>query len=74
MADKGIIVNFEEAKAGLQIPKSPQYRALQRIQRVLAEEKCVMVINAGLEQIGPNIYRLFASPQIKEMDQESDET
>lgn len=66
--DKGIVVNFEEAKEGLKIPKSPQYRAFQRIERVLKEENCTLVVNAGLEQIGPNVYRLFASPQIKEKD------
>ena len=69
MADKGIVVNFEEAKRGLKIPKSPQYSAFQRIQQVLDDEGCIMVINAGLEQIGPNTYRLFAEPQIREKSQ-----
>jgi len=69
MDDKGIVVNFEEAKRGLKIPKSPQYSAFQRIQKILAEEDCVLVINAGLEQVGPNMYRLFAEPVIKEKSQ-----
>lgn len=64
--NKGIVVNFEDAKTGLKIPKSPQYRAYSRIIQVLKEENCTLVINAGLEQVGPNVYRLFAIPQIKE--------
>lgn len=74
MADKQIVVNFEDAKRGLGIPKSPQYRAYTRIKRILEEEACVLVINSGLEQVAPNMYRLYASPEIKETVDVGDET
>ncbi|MHA2067935.1 MAG: hypothetical protein ACXABY_26540 [Candidatus Thorarchaeota archaeon] len=64
--NKGIVVDFEEAKQGLEIPKSPQYACFQEIQRVLEKHGCVLMIKAGLEQIGPNVYKLFANPQIRE--------
>ena len=64
-----IVVNFEEAKRGLEIPKSPQFRALNRIQRILKEEKCVLVVEAGLEQVSPNMYRVSARPVIRETEE-----
>jgi hypothetical protein len=63
---KGIVVNFEEAKRGLEIPKSPQYKAFTRIRQILDEENCILMINTGLEQVGPNVYRIYAEPTIKE--------
>jgi len=60
---EGIVVSFEEAKAGLEIPKSPQYRAYSRVKQVLAEEDCDLIIVAGLEQIAPDVYKLFARPK-----------
>ena len=70
---ENIVVNFEEAKRGLAIPKSPQYKAFTRIQKILDEEGCILVIDAGLEQIGPNVYKIYAHPKIEERQGGSDD-